>query len=348
MENTNMDDLQRFVAGGGMRDLGDGVIDVDNWETEEEVVSTETEKKDEMRAATWSEGELTAFDALSTDSEAKGRVEKLLKKRQRPNGLQYLVKWDGYSTDEASWMVAETLDSACEVQIQEFEDHELARQIMYAEAAESSDNSSDIDNTEEDDDAEDDTDDDAYLREKKAQEAADFKLAKILSRGEPSGNDSDDDEEESDEDELDSFFLPRTKGVPRINPSGGRKGKFPSATRLATALEGEFDVMDWATPANVAPKKKGKGKAKQLWNISDEEIEARLQDQWATDKQKKREKKWEREKMRVEGMLGSKKGKNFPAAGDKWDHALETKELLDRVRRFMMDGKAEMYVSPSG
>ena len=114
----------------------------------------------------------------------------------------------------------------------------------------------------------------------------------------------------------------RTPPTPRHRSKKGKgKGKsFPDAGALADALDEDpyrgFDIMDFDRPS-LKPKKKGRKSAQGLAAELEElqaEAESSLADQlaqsWENDRAKKRVKKAEREKLRQEGLLGTKSGKS--------------------------------------
>lgn len=166
----------------------------------------------------------------------------------------------------------------------------------------------------------DDFDDDQLLRDKKAQEEADFKFAQIFARLEDDDDSHDhlDDEAHEGDDDFNDFVVHKESGQMSMSIRP-RNGKFPSATRMANALANEWDPMDWATPHNVIPKKNGKkGKTAKntQWDLSDDELKAQLHLQWEKDRKVKKGKKAEQELSRKEGLTGmsEKPGQNAKKA----------------------------------
>jgi len=294
--NTNMEELEEFVNGAGRRDIGGDNMDV--WLSVSEDDGEEEDDEDQ-----WDEYNLEDFDAISTADEGSGRVHKVLRKRHRPSGLQYLIQWEGTSTDDATWILAKTLDSAAEKLAEKFEEREHTRELLAQSASDSGEGDGGEDG---DDDGEGNEDDDQYLRQKKSQEEADYKLACMFA----TNGDSDvlddlgafggyiDDDEDDDDGELDDFFVRKASGKVSfgIKP---KKGKYPSASKMANAFSGEWDPMDWASPSNVTPKKKKKkGKAKRTqWDLSDDELKAQLRTYWNNDKKVK-----DKKTRHIEGM----------------------------------------------
>lgn len=76
----------------------------------------------------WGPVELEDFADLSTSEEIMGEVSRVLSRRQRPSGLQYLVTWEGQSVDEARWTHKEPLLPSLRAQklIEQFEERHEA------------------------------------------------------------------------------------------------------------------------------------------------------------------------------------------------------------------------------
>ena len=316
IENTNMEELEEFANGAGRRDIGgdnmDMWLDVSDDDGEEEDNSEEDDSEEEDGEDQWDENNLEDFDAISTADEGKGRVHKVLRKRQRPSGVQYLIKWEGTSTDDATWIRAEMLDSVAEKLVKKFEKREYIRELL-AQTSEDSDEDEDEDGDGDEDESNEGEDDDQYLQKKKAQEEADFKLACILAK--------------EDEDVL---------------------GKYPSASKMANAFSGGWDHMDWASSNNVAPKKKrNKDKAKRTqWSLSDDEHEAQLRSQWDNDRKTKKGKKAEREALRKEGLLGmgGMPGKKDMKA--KYTGGMSMAQVHQEIHDFLMNDYPSLALPP--
>lgn len=352
MANTDMGELKEFLNGAGIRDVGGNNMDV--WlsvsddegddDDEDDDDDENEDEDDEVDEDDWDEANLEDFDAISTSDECKGQVHRILRKRQRPSGLQYLIKWEDTGTDESTWLLAEALDSAAEKLVRKFEKRQLIRELL-AQASGDSEDEDEYDEDEDEDEDDDEVDDDERLRKRKAQEEADFKLARILAAT------NDEDDEEEDDDDLDDFFVHKASGKMSfgIKP---KKGKFPSATGTANALAGEWDYMDWATPSNISAKKSGKkakknGKATQ-WDLSDGEVEAHIRSQWEKDRKTKKGKKAEREVLRTEGLLGmsGKPGKKDMKA--KYIDGMNMSQIHQEIHDFLMSNYPSLALPPMG
>ena len=331
--NTNMDELGTFSLGAGVRDLGGENMDVwlDVSEDEDDEDDENGEDDSSGDDDSWDEADMGDFDAISTSDEGKGVMKRILRKRQRPSGLQYLIKWEGTSTDDATWILAEALDSASDRLIKKFERREVLRQLAAEAESSSFEDEEDSGGDSGVDDGDDDgfDDDQALKDEKKAQEEADYRLARVLAGlDEDDDNDDNDDNDDDLDDDLDDYFVQKAGGALSVKP---HKGKFPSASRVAKASQNNWDPMDWASPRNVAPKKKGK-KSKGILadlELSDEELKARVRSHWEKDRNAKKARKAQREALRAEGLLGGGKAGKRDLHADFISVAALHKEITD-------------------
>ena len=79
---------------------------------------------------------------------------------------------------------------------------------------------------------------------------------------------------------------------------GGSRG-YIGASAVADAAE-DFDLMDWDRPS--LRNKLGK-KGRPVFDVSDSEIEAKLNNAWQKDRYKRQEKRHAREVLRAAGLL---------------------------------------------
>ncbi|KAI5806186.1 hypothetical protein EDC01DRAFT_638985 [Geopyxis carbonaria] len=257
------------------------------------------------------EGLIDADDDANTD-DGMGPFESVHRKRERPSGIQYLVK--SKSSDVAVWVLAALMDSSMDQKIEEFE-------AMIA-----------ADSDESDEDEEGEEDPDAIMaRLMQEQEFAKFPL----------------DDYESFSRSL-KFQTPkrrRSKYPDELTPNAS-KGYFPSATKTADKYE-EFDLMDWERPSiSSSKRKKGKGKLS-LLDISDDEIRFQLENSWEADRQKKKARKAQREELRAEGKLGAKfnnTGKQDLSA--KYPQGMTTTQAIAEMRSFVLSTETTLSLPP--
>lgn len=322
-------DILEFVAGKtNHRAIGGD----DDWSsTDSEDAAEDSDAVNKYKAEMWEENDLADFDDISTDSEGpQGPVGKLLGKRVRPSGLQYLIKWEGYETDDASWILAEHLDSSSNTKVKRYE------AMLLKKASDVPLSSGDQDSDEGDDEDEDEVDLDE-----------DLKLARLLQRQEALGITDSDLELNLDIDDFMELDFPGSRAsrkatkramktfLPDISPNVAT-GFFPSASRLADAYD-DFDPMEWNRPSLTSVKqlkKKKKGKIVML-NLSDSELEENIQNSWMKDREKKKARKAEREALRAEGLLGGgRHGKKDMKA--KYKEGLTMEELQREIVEFLL------------
>lgn len=328
---------QKFNA----RDLG-GDEWVDMSSTDEEEAASDDEAIWRYKHG-WTDDDLADFDAIGTDSEGmKGVVDMILRKRTRPSGLQYLIKWEDESVDEATWVLAASMDRTS-IKIKLFEEQEAA-----LKAADSSSEDSDDEDEDEDDEDEDAADSDA-----------DFELAKLLQRQEElafMGVDQAMSDMEAEIMGLEDDFFPLSGSKAKLSKKqrkrnrqnadfslseltpNRRTGNFPSATKLADAFD-EFDLMDRDRLSILLPQRpnrKNKGKIAAL-HLSDSELEQQLEKSWEADRQKKKARKIQRQELRERGELGKKfQATGKPDMSAKYKEGMTLNEVFEEIRNFMM------------
>lgn len=326
--DTDIADI--FIADGKANCRALGTPDgEDDWSsTDSEDAAEDSDAVNALKAELWEEHEPADFDDMSTDSEAlPAPVAKLLRKRVRPSGTQYLVKLEGYETEDATWVPAELLDSGVDDQIARYE-------VMLLERREDADSSDGSDNDEE-----------------SADEDEDLKLARLLQRQEALGIADSDLELNLDLDdrfmELDpASFRRARKGtkkalrdptfLPDITPNP-RTGFFPSASRFADAYDG-FDPMEWERPSLQKKGKGKKGKNIVVLDLSDSELEEGIRESWMKDREKKKAQKAEREALRAEGLLGAAKRGGKIDMKAKYKEGVTIDQLQSEIAAFLLSG----------
>ena len=125
---------------------------------------------------------------------------------------------------------------------------------------------------------------------------------------------------------------------------------FPSASRMADTFEedpyGGFDIMDRERPSlQLSGKRKGKGKAKaSVPDLSDSELDAKIQAVWKADRSKKKAKKQAREQLRAMGILN-----RDPAEPDlhaKYKDGFSMADIAEEIRAFLMAKTQELRLPP--
>ncbi|KAF1810598.1 hypothetical protein P152DRAFT_90115 [Eremomyces bilateralis CBS 781.70] len=108
----------------------------------------------------------------------------------------------------------------------------------------------------------------------------------------------------------------------------------------------DFDITDFNRPS-LGNKKKSKGFPgyQGMIDLADDEMVEEMQSAWANDRMKKKARKQERERLRAEGLLGSK-SKKAKAAADKVIIRKTITEIRDEIRSFIRSGDESYAFSP--
>jgi len=156
-----------------------------------------------------------------------------------------------------------------------------------------------------------------------------------------------DDEGEVEKDEgflrtsFSPMMLPLGKNQSRSGGSKRARGVFAPASLLADAYD-EFDVMDFDRPSLKRKPKGRKGKLE--FDLSDSELEASMQMAWDNDRVKKKERKHEREELRVQGLLGSKNGR--PDLKQKYKEGMGIHAVKEEIKNFLMGTDTTLALPP--
>jgi hypothetical protein len=295
----------------------------------------------------WDSDMLQDLENLSTSSDVMDTVVRILSKRTRNGGPQYLCVYEGSVVDDAHWLPVTFLKGSGEkTLVRAFEEEAFMRELEFRDS-ESTDDYKDDDEEEEDDDDDDDDDDDE-------EDLDDETIARVLQKQEELGLGSD---------ELllyggDNYFSGHTNTV-LTNPNHGRghrkqkaRGRnnrdptFPSATAMADALAmdpyGGFDIMDTERPSLKAKKKGRRGQMPP--ELDDSDLNEQLQNAWEADRMKKRLKKAEREELRQQGLLGRKgKGANLKV---KYSGGVTMEDVVEEIREFLLGDSQSMSLPP--
>ncbi|KAF2087237.1 hypothetical protein K490DRAFT_3668, partial [Saccharata proteae CBS 121410] len=294
----------------------------------------------------WQSSDLQDFDTLSTSSDMAGTIARILRKRTRPNGVQYLVVYEDSNNDEARWLHSSFLVGEGDLALIATFEENWASRSKNADEGSNSDVSFDDDDEDEDDSDDDDEDEDEDfedekdLIQRKVDSMSDEAIARLLAKQEELGMGShelllfDDDDGDIDVDDLDDDFAPQIRQKSRSSRKS--KGSFPSASVMADVLAQDpyngFDVMDFERPSL---RRKPKGRPGPVpFELSDDDMEAHLRTTWEADRSKKRLKKAEREALRAQGLLG-KKNKFKPDLKVKYNEGMSLLQIQEEIRAFL-------------
>ncbi|KAF9701593.1 hypothetical protein EKO04_000561 [Ascochyta lentis] len=308
----------------------------------------------------WDSDMLQDLEGMSTSSDVMDTVARILSKRNRKSGVQYLCVYEGSVVDDARWLPGGYLQSSAEKDlIQAFEEAFLLRK--KAEMGDSS--TSDSEQGEEDDDDDDDSDsdsddsddddDDAFGED---EELDDETIARVLQKQEELGLGADElmlyaaDDYFGGSSRADDYIpLNVGRSNRKQQKRGGRRNReptFPSASAMADALDMDpyngFDIMDTDRPS-LRPRKKGR-RGQMPFELDDSDLNDQLQNAWENDRQKKRMKKAEREELRQQGLLG-RKGK-APNLKVKYKDGIMMEDVLEEMREFLIGDMQTLALPP--
>ncbi|KAK1709049.1 hypothetical protein BDP67DRAFT_546546 [Colletotrichum lupini] len=116
-----------------------------------------------------------------------------------------------------------------------------------------------------------------------------------------------------------------------------------AADRFANEID-DFDFMDWSRPALKPKRSKGARGKVPVFDISDSELEGKMQAAWKNDRLKKAERKKERQAMRSMGLLG--KHANPEDLRVKYPHGMGLEQIADELRTFLLGTQPSLTLPP--
>ncbi|OHE98571.1 G-patch domain-containing protein [Colletotrichum orchidophilum] len=116
-----------------------------------------------------------------------------------------------------------------------------------------------------------------------------------------------------------------------------------AADRFANEID-DFDYMDWNRPALKSKKGKGARGKVPVFDVSDSELEGKIQAAWKNDRLKKAERKKERQALRSLGLLG--KHANPEDLRVKYPHGMGLEQIADELRTFLLGTHPSLTLPP--
>jgi hypothetical protein len=290
----------------------------------------------------WNSDTLRDLDGMSTSSDVMDTVVRILNKRLRTTGAQYLVVYEGSAADDARWLPASFLKTPTEqTLIQKFETDLISRPQP---STDESDSDAAFYDDEEESDGDEELDDETMARVLQKQEELGLGSEELLlyAADEYFGGSA----SRSAGATSSTFDRPSRRRQHRVG--GGRRAEqtFPSASAMADALDmnpyGAFDIMDTERPS-LRPVKKGR-RGQMPPELEDSDLNDQLQATWETDRDKKRLKKAEREELRKQGLLG-RKGQT-PDLSVKYKDGFNMMEVMEEIRSFMSSNVLTLSLPP--
>ncbi|KAF6813144.1 G-patch domain-containing protein [Colletotrichum plurivorum] len=116
-----------------------------------------------------------------------------------------------------------------------------------------------------------------------------------------------------------------------------------AADRFAKEAD-DFDFMDWDRPSLKPKKGKGAKGRVPIFDVSDSELEGKMQAAWKNDRLKKAERKKQRQALRAQGLLG--KHANPDDLRVKYPNGMALDEIADELRTFLLGSQATLILPP--
>ena len=345
--------LKDFVESSmlNQRDLGGS--DTAEWQGEAESLTMGLVERNSMTDSEEWDSAQEDFDELSRSNEVLKNIQKVLSKRKRPSGVQYLVVEAGCTVEDARWFPVSSLNmQGARTLIQEFENH---AKLDHLNGSDLSDASSTIDEQVARDLQDDfnEQEDEQDLEERRKARMTDEQIARLLSKQDELGLGSDGlmlfdgaDVEMDSQDELQLDGLWERAVTHRVSCRSKKmkqsRSKFPSATAFANVLDQDpyngSDVMGQQRPG-VRARPKSRSEKLSL-ELSDSELEHSIRRAWQKDRTKKKMRKQEREELRAQGLLGKKPKNNLKA---KYSEGISMTQVKKEIRDFLLSSM-ERYV----
>lgn len=285
--------------------------------------------------------DLAGLEDLSTSSEDLASVGRVLSKRKRRLGVQYLVTEGGHTVDDARWIpLSSLIMPGAEQHIRIYESN-LSKPEDCLTDSEGSDDA--ISSHQITVDLQKDMNrslDEHDLLSHGRESLTDEKIARLLSKQEELGLGSSHILlYDGDEDVKDDHFLPLRKGA---HPSGLRnRGKkirspnqFPSTSAFTEVLNTDaLDHVDVIDQDRLNLEKRSRGRrGMPVLELTDTEIENSIHLAWENDRAKKKIYKQEREELRAQGLLGKKYKAGLKS---KYTQAMSMAELKNEIEEFL-------------
>ena len=336
--------LEAFVTSSmlNQRDLDD--FHNPQWQDEaESFAKAHVERAPLMNFEVWDSTDLEDFNELSTSDDAPDGIERVLSKRERPSGVQYLIVGSGHTVDDARWFPVGSLGTpSAEALVREFEEKAESNRLIHGSDVPSvatdeqviQDLQDDLDNQEDEKGLEDNrkarmTDEQIATLLSKQEELGLGSTSLILFEGDIVGKET---EEEVQPDDLREQ---EHRGPSRSQRKQRSQSSLPAATILADVLDQNpysgFDVLD---QQRLSSRRKHKGWRENFSvELSDSELEQSIQMAWEKDRTKKKMRKQERQELRAQGLLGRKNKVDLKA---KYSEGISIIEVKKEIKDFLL------------
>lgn len=278
--------------------------------------------------------DLSDLADLSTSSEDLASVGKVLSKRKRPLGVQYLVTEGGHTVDDARWIPLSALIMPGAEQHIRIYESKLSKAEEYLTDSDGSDD----DTTNAAADLQKDMDnslDEQDLKSRRRERMVDEKIARLLSKQEELGLGSRDKLlYDGDED----FPPSRKESVLRNRGQTDRfTNHLPSTNAFTKVFNADApDDVDVVDRGRRNPRKKSKGRRGiPGLELTDTEFENSIQLARENDRAKKKIRKQEREELHAQGLLGKKNKTNLKSKYSEYSEGMSTSDIKNEIEGFL-------------
>ena len=305
----------------------------------------------------WNSTDIANFEDFSTSEEEVGAVEKVLGRRERVTGIQYLVVGVGSGIDNARWLPLQSLPNnvATAALLHSFDtastNFEDGIEDDMTDGSLTDEAQIDLDVQEAMDESRDDED----LEERRKACMTDDQIARLLSKQEELGLGSrnlilfDGADEGAfgasglDKNDFKSFYNAGRSHKIKKRAEGSSAIATISPRLVGPDPYDGFDVMDF-NRASLRKRQKGKG-ANIDFQLSDSEMERSLEAAWQKDRSKKRVRKEARAELRAQGLLGKKKD-HRPDLKAKYSDGITFDQIKVEIAHFLNSPMESLSLPP--
>ena len=300
----------------------------------------------------WDSTDLKDFEGLSTSSEEFEKVDRIMARRGRPSGRQYLVVGVGFAVDDARWLPFDSLAKSEQLLslIRKF-DEEEAKSDQTSEVDSPTDSLAEEELVQLDVlQAVDDAKLEKARHERHMENITDEQLARLLIKQEVFGMGSNDlILWDGGEDEIAVGARSNRNPSSQTSRRKNKKQTFPVPPKTARSRginQDTSEELDCIVPWEIKVHRRYQDSdASGRFDLLDSDLEKKLQIAWGKDRKKKRARKEAREELRAQGRLGKKRS-NTPDLKAKYYHGITLENVEAEVKKFLTSSSAEALSLP--
>ena len=300
----------------------------------------------------WDSTDLKDFEAFSTSSEEFENVDKIVARRERPSGRQYLMVGVGFTADDARWLPRESLaKSEHLVNLARRFDEEQDKVDQVCDVGSLDDNFGEeaqfgLDVLQAMKDAKVEND----FHERFKENMTDDHMARLLAKQEELGMNSDDLIlfDDVDDDVIVGACFNQNLSSRKSKTREKKQAilatpQIPHPRTLDQDAFEMFESMIHQQPG--VPSRSRSYNALGEFRRSDSFLEKSLQIAWENDRNKKKARRQAREELRAQGLLGKKK-LNKPDLRAKYSDGITLENVEEEIKNFLTTSSAEALSLP--